>query len=483
MEAVLTGLAASLALHNLAYAGFGALIGTLVGVLPGLGPVATIALLLPVSFQMSPEGALILLAGVYYGAQYGSSTTAILINVPGEASGAVTALDGHRLACAGRAPDALAVAALASLVAGLVSALVLAVATPFLAALALRIGPAETAALLLTGALLAIAISDGGAARALLMLCLGGMLGMVGTAGGDGQPRFAFGIGELRDGVDFTPLVVGLFGFSEVLALMARPKGSAAAAPKGWWPGRVAISGWLTPALRGAGIGSVIGLLPGATTLFAAFASYALERKLGAAGSDKPSLAGVAGPEAANNAAAQASFVMLFGLGLPANAATAVLIGAMMLHGLPPGPALFTAQPTLFWTFIGSLVLANVMLVVLNLPLVGLWARLIMIPPTVLAPAILVAASLGVLASGGKPFDVLSLAAFGLFGYAARQAGFPLMPLLMGFIIAAPFEDHLRRGITHARGDWAAVASEPGILLLMVLTAAAIVGLQYVRMK
>jgi TctA family transporter len=220
---------------------------------------------------------------------------------------------------------------------------------------------------------------------------------------------------------------------------MARSRDGALPAPQRWWPGRSAINGWLVPALRGSGVGSLVGLLPGATTLFAAFASYALERRLGTAGGTKPSLAGVAAPEAANNAAAQTSFVMLFGLGLPANAATAVLIGAMMLHGLPPGPALFTMQPSLFWTFIGSLVVANVMLVVLNLPLVGLWARLIMIPPSILAPAILIAAALGVLASGGKPFDVLSIVVFGVFGYAARRAGFPLMPLLMGFVIAAPF--------------------------------------------
>jgi putative tricarboxylic transport membrane protein len=478
MEAVLAGLSASFTLHNLLYAAAGAFAGTLVGVLPGLGPVATIALLLPVSFHMSPEGALILLAGVYYGAQYGSSTTAILLNVPGEASGAVTALDGHRLACEGRAAEALAVAGLASLVAGLASALLLAMATPPLAALALRIGPAETAALLLAGATLAILISDGGAAKALAMLCLGALLGLVGTAGGDGQPRFSFGVAELRDGIDFTPLVVGLFGFSEVLALMARRADARVAAPGRWWPGWSSLQGWLPPALRGSGVGSLIGLLPGATTLFAAFAAYALERRLGTAGRQSPTLAGVAGPEAANNAAAQSSFVMLFGLGLPANAATAVLIGAMMLHGLPPGPALFSAQPSLFWTFIGSLLIANLMLVLLNLPLVGLWARLITIPPAMLAPAILVAASLGVLAAGGKPFDVLCLAAFGLFGYAARRGGFPLMPLLMGFVIAAPFEDHLRRAITHARGDWLAVMGEPGVLAVAALAAAAIFGLR-----
>jgi putative tricarboxylic transport membrane protein len=439
--------------------------------------VATIALLLPGSFHMSPAGAMILLAGVYYGAQYGSSTTAILINVPGEASGTVTAIEGHRHACEGRALEALAVAALASLMAGLIAALVLAVATPPLARVALAIGPAETAALLLGGAGLAVLISEGGAWKALAMLAAGALLGLIGTPGGDGQPRFAFGIADLRDGIDFTPLVVGLFGFSEVLMLMTRRAQDTPRAPTRWWPGRAAIAGWSRPALRGSLIGSAVGLLPGATTLFAAFLAYTAERRLFP--SRRPpeaDYAGVAAPEAANNAAAQTSFVMLFGLGLPANAATAVLVGAMMLHGLPPGPALFAQHAELFWTFIGAMVVANVMLVVLNLPLLGLWARLITVTPSVLAPAILATACLGIVASGGTAFDVLSLAAFGLFGLACRRAGFPLMPLLMGFVIAAPFEDHLRRAITHARGDWGALLASPGglVLIAAVLLALAL---------
>lgn len=474
MDGVIAGLALAFTPVNLLHAAAGALLGTLVGVLPGLGPVATIALLLPATFHMSPSGALIVLAGVYYGAQYGSSTTAILINVPGEASGAVTAIEGHRHAVEGRAAEALAVAALASLVAGMAAALVLAFATPPLAWLALRIGPADTAALLAMGALLALVVSEAGAARSFLMLCLGGLLGLIGTAGGDGQPRFSFGLRELRDGIDFTPLVVGLFGFSEVLMLMSRKGGERPAAPRRWWPGLAAIRGWHWPALRGAASGSLVGLLPGATTLFAAFVAYSVERRLrrrAVAPPGRVDYSGVAAPEAANNAAAQTSLVMLFGLGLPANAATAVLIGAMMLHGLPPGPALLATQPQIFWTFIGSLVVANLMLVVLNLPLVSLWARLITIPPAVLAPGILCVASLGILAGGGTPTDVLSLGAFGLFGYACRRSGFPLMPLLMGFVLAAPFEDHLRRAITHARGDWLAVASEPGVVLALLVTA------------
>lgn len=468
---VLGGLLQAFSGEALLYAGLGALLGTFVGVLPGLGPVATIALLLPVSFQMSPSGALILLAGIYYGAQYGSSTTAILINVPGEASGAVTAIEGHRLAREGRAAEALAVAALSSLMAGLIAALVLAVATPPLAAFALAVGPTETAAMLLGGALLAVLISAEGAARAVLMLALGGLIGLIGTAGGDGQPRFAFGIRELRDGIGFTPLVVGLFGFSELIALMTRRPEDQPALPRRWWPGAAAIRGWEAPALRGSAIGALVGLLPGATTLLASFLAYSAEKRLKRGGD----FAGVAAPEAANNAAAQTSFVMLFGLGIPANAATAVLIGAMMLNGLPPGPALFSHSPQLFWTFVGSLVVANLMLVVLNLPLVGLWARLVLIPPAILAPGIILAAALGILASSGAPFDVLALMIFGLFGYLCRRNGFPLMPMLMGYVIAPPLEDHLRRAITHARGDWMILATNP--FVLAVVTTALIVAI------
>lgn len=462
---IIEGLQQAISLESLLYAGLGALLGTLVGVLPGLGPVTTIALLLPVSFQMSPAGALILLAGIYYGAQYGSSTTAILLNVPGEASGTVTAIDGNRLARSGKASEALAVAALSSLMAGLIAALVLAVATPPLARFALAIGPAETAAIFMAGAFLAVMIAPEGMARAILMLAVGALLGLVGTAGGDGQPRFSFGFSELRDGIEFTSLVVGLFGFSEVIALMSRSAEDRPVAPRRWWPGYAAIRGWEGPAFRGSIIGSLVGLLPGATTLLASFLAFMAEKRLKRGGA----FAGVAAPEAANNAAAQTSFVMLFGLGLPANAATAVLIGAMMLNGLPPGPALFTHSPQLFWTFIGSLVTANLMLVVLNLPLVGLWARLILMPPAVLAPTIIIVAALGILASGGTEFSVLSLMLFGLFGYACRRGGYPLMPLLMGYVIAAPFEDHLRLAIALARGDWMAVIGNPAVLAIVIL--------------
>lgn len=466
-EHVAAGLLQALSGEALLYAGLGALLGTIVGVLPGIGPVATIALLLPVSFQMSPSGALILLAGIYYGAQYGSSTTAILINVPGEASGTVTAIEGHRLAQSGRASEALAVAALSSLLAGLIAALILAVATPPLAAFALAIGPIETAAVLLGAALLAVIVTDESTARAVLMLALGGLIGLIGTAGGDGQPRFSFGLKELRDGIEFTPLVVGLFGFSEVISLMARGTDARPSAPRRWWPGYAAIRGWEGPALRGSLIGSVVGLLPGASTLLASFLAYTAERRLKRGGD----YAGVAAPEAANNAAAQTSFVMLFGLGLPANAATAVLVGAMMLNGLPPGPALFSHSPQLFWTFVGSLVVANLMLVVLNLPLVGLWARLALVPPSILAPAIILAAALGILASGGTPFDVVALMLFGLFGYACRRNGFPLMPMLMGYVIANPFEDHLRRALSHARGDWITLLVSPVLWTVLVLAS------------
>lgn len=468
MDAIWPGLAAAFTPTMLIYACAGALLGTVVGVLPGLGPVATIALLLPASFHMSPEGAVILLAGVYYGAQYGSSTTSILLNVPGEASGAITALAGHKLAREGKAAEALAVSALSSLLAGLFAALVLALATPPLTRLALAVGPADMVTMFLLAAFLAVLLGGTSPPRSIFMLALGGLLGLIGTSGGDGQPRFSYGIAELRDGIDFTPLVVGLFGLSEVLMLMARRVETAVPAPTGWWPGWQRMRGWLLPAARGSLIGSLVGLLPGATTLFASFAAFLVERRL-AQSRPVGSLAEVAAPEAANNAAAQTSFVMLFGLGIPANAATAVLIGAMMLHGLPPGPALFSHSPHLFWTFIGSLFVANLMLVLLNLPLVGLWARLVSCPPEVLAPAIITFACIGILASGGTGFDVLSLGFFGLLGFACRKSHLPLMPLLMGFVLVAPLEDHLRRAITQARGDWLLLIASPGVIALVMV--------------
>lgn len=459
-DGALAGVLAAFSPAMLAYAGAGALLGTLVGVIPGLGPVATIALLLPASFHMSPEGAIILLTGIYYGAQYGSSTTAILVNVPGEASGAITALAGHKLAREGRAAEALAVSALASLLAGLLAALVLALATPPLTRLSLAIGPADMVALFLLAGFLAILLAGAEPSRSAFMLALGGLLSLIGTGGSDGQPRFSFGIAEMRDGIDFTPLVVGLFGISEVFMLMARNAETRVKAPLTWWPGWHNLRGWVAPAFRGSVIGSLIGLLPGATTLFAAFAAFLAERRL-ARGRPVGSLAEVAAPEAANNAAAQTSFVTLFGLGIPANAATAVLIGAMMLHGLPPGPALFAQKPDLFWTFIGSLVTANLMLVVLNLPLVGIWARLAACPADILAPTIIIFTCLGILGAGGTGFDVVSLGFFGLVGFACRRAGLPLMPMLLGFVLVTPFEDHLRRAITQARGDWSLIIISP----------------------
>ncbi|MGP9821838.1 tripartite tricarboxylate transporter permease [Salinarimonas sp. NSM] len=471
---IVAGLAAALTLEHLGWAFAGAFLGTLVGVLPGLGPVATIALLLPTTFFLPPTGSLIMLAGIYYGAQYGSSTTAILLNVPGEASGAVTAVSGHKMAREGRAVEALAVATLASAVAGVLSALVLALATPALARASLAIGPADVAAMMVLAGALAVVLSAAPLARGFAMLGLGGMLGLIGTAGPDGLPRFTFGMRALFDGIGFVPLVVGLFGMSEALALAARGTNGGAVARIGrWWPGAAAIRGWLAPALRGSLVGAAIGLVPGATTLVSSFAAWSLEKRVSrGAPEGRRDIAGVAAPEAANNASAQTGFVALFGLGIPSNAVTAVLVGAMMIHGLPPGPALMSREPTLFWTFVGSMLIANLMLVVLNLPLVGLWARLVTVPPLWLVPGIVLVSGVGVLASGGLAFDVVLLALFGGLGYALRRTGFPLLPLLVGFVLAPIFEDHLRRAIAHARGDLATLASEP--LASGLLAAAAL---------
>lgn len=474
---IAAGLAGALTLEHLGYAFAGAFLGTLVGVLPGLGPVATVALLLPTTFYLPATGSLIMLAGIYYGAQYGSSTTAILINVPGEASGAITAVSGHKLAREGRAVEALAVATLASAVAGVLSALVLAVATPALARASLAVGPADVAAMMLLACVLAVALSAAPLARGFAMLGLGGLLGLIGTPGPDGLPRFTFGQRALFDGIGFVPLVVGLFGMSEALALAARgTKDGAVARIERWWPGAAAIRGWAAPALRGSLVGAAIGLVPGATTLVSAFAAWSLEKRISRRAPERRrDIAGVAAPEAANNASAQTGFVAMFGLGIPSNAVTAVLVGAMMIHGLPPGPALMDREPALFWTFVGSMLIANLMLVVLNLPLVGLWARLVTVPPLWLVPGIVLVSGVGVLASGGLAFDVVLLAVFGGLGYALRRTGFPLLPLLVGFVLAPIFEDHLRRALAHARGDLAAVVSEPIAAGLLAAAALAYV--------
>jgi len=452
----------------------GALLGTVVGVLPGLGPAATIALLLPVSFTMSPQTAIVMLCGIYFGSQYGSSTTAILLNVPGEASGVVTAEEGHRLALGGRAGPALGIAALASLVAGLVTALLVAWATPPLAQFALALGPAEIAAVTAFAATAIIVFGAAPGAKGLAMLTLGVCMGFVGADFGGGPPRFTLGIAELRDGIGLVPIVVGLFGIGEVLAAHSGRQAATRLAPVHTiWPTRDDVNTSIAPTMRGTVIGALVGVTPGGNTLLAAMASQIIERRYARdrARFGRGALSGVAGPEAANNAAAQAGLVPLLGLGLPGNPVMAVMLGAFLLHGIPPGPALFTRHPEIFDALIAGMVIANIALVVLNWPLIGLWVKLLRLPLAVLTPLVICVSVIGVYAQSRSSFEVLLTAAIGATGWLLRRSGYPLAPIVFGVVLGPLFEDNLRRAFVLARGDTLALLNQPVVLMTIVTMA------------
>jgi TctA family transporter len=471
LAALVEGLGVATQAENLLLCAIGVGLGTLVGVLPGLGPVATIAILLPAVFHLPPAGALMMLAGIYYGAQYGSSTTAILLRVPGEASGVVTMIDGHALARKGRAGPALVVAALASLVGGIVAAAALLVLIGPLARLAVGFGPAATASLFLLGAAATVAIQPGPLLPAWSLLLLGALLGFVGTDVGGGRPRFTFGIPELGDGIGFAPLATGLFGVAELIRALAAP----AAPPPGslrlrhMWPDRGELADSAAPALRGSLIGCAIGVLPGATTLLAALAAYAAEKGLFRRGRafGQGEIGGVAAPEAANNAASQACFAPLLALGLPANAVTAILAGAMLMIGAAPGPAVMLRQPELVNGLIASMLVGNAILVVLNLPFVGLWAALLRVPMQILAPPVLLACCVGVWAGSGSLFDVWLMLGFGVLGWLCMGLGLDPTPLLLGFVLGPGFEEAFRRALVIARGDWGVFLVEPGSSALL----------------
>jgi putative tricarboxylic transport membrane protein len=429
-------------------AALGAVLGTLVGVLPGIGPAATMALLLPVTFTWPAESALIVLCAIYFGAQYGSSTTAILLNLPGEASGVVTADQGHRMALDGRGGVALVIAASASLLAGLVTAALIAGFTPLLARASLALGPLHISLLILLAALAVIRIGPGGSMRNGAMLMLGSLIGLIGADFGGGMPRMTLGIAELRDGVGMVPIIVGLFGLGEVLATWSGRHASSTLAPVGrFWPGPGEWKQSVPAAIRGTLAGASVGMLPGGSTLLAAMGSQAIERRLHPAATEwkQGHVAGVAGPEAANNASAQTGLIPLIGLGIPPNPAMAILLGALLLHGIPPGMALFDQHAALFMHLIWGIVVANLMLFILNVPLVSLWLNILKIPMQVLMPLIVMLSLLGVFAHQRSIFDVWLLIGFGALGLALRRGGFSLAPIVFGAVLAPLFEDHFRR--------------------------------------
>ena len=480
------GFAVALTLKNIAYCFIGVLLGTIIGVLPGIGPVTTVAMLLPISFTLSPESALILLAGIYYGAQYGGSTTAILVNIPGEASSVVTTIDGHQMARQGRAGPALGIAAIGSFFAGTVATLLIAVAAPPLAAIALEFGPAEYFSLMVCGLIAAVVLAHGSLIKAIAMVVLGLLLGLAGTDVNSGVRRFDFGMTGLADGVEFVALSMAIYGIAEVAYNLEKSQQtSIASGPVGRvWPSLADLRHCVGAILRGTGLGAILGVLPGGGALLASFAAYTLEKNVARPPRNfgNGDIRGVAAPESANNAGAQTSFIPMLTLGIPGNPTMAMMIGALMIHGIAPGPRVMTERPGLFWGLIASMWIGNLMLVVLNLPLVGIWVKLLRVPYRLLYPAIIVFCCIGAYTIASKPFDLYVMAFFAIFGYVALKLDCEPAPLILGFVLGPMMEENLRRALLISRGDPMVFLREPislaflaaAALLLLVVAAPAI---------
>jgi putative tricarboxylic transport membrane protein len=475
-----TGFATALSPFNLLYCFLGVLLGTLVGVLPGLGPVATIAMLLPATFTLPPESALIMLAGIYYGAQYGGSTTAILINLPGEASSVVTALDGYRMAQQGRAGAALATAAIGSFFAGTVATFVIAFMAPPLAALALQFQSPEYFSLMVLGLVASGVLAQGSLVKALGMMVLGLLFGLVGTDVTSGTARFAFGVPELADGINFVVVAMGVFGVAEIVRNLENEQTRQVYVERigGLMPTREDWKRMVAPILRGTALGSLLGILPGGGALLASFAAYSLEKKVSKHGAEfgKGAIEGVAAPESANNAGAQTSFIPMLTLGIPSNPVMALMIGAMIIQGIRPGPNVMVEQPRLFWGVIASMWVGNLFLLVLNLPLIGLWVRLLSIPYQMLYPIILVFTAVGVLSLSNAPFDVHLIAIFGVLGYLLVKLDCEPAPLLLGYILGPMMEEYLRRAMALSRGDPMIFLQRPISAAMLALAVLAMVS-------
>ncbi|HEV2508427.1 tripartite tricarboxylate transporter permease [Bosea sp. (in: a-proteobacteria)] len=480
------GFSVALSIANLGYCFAGVLLGTLVGVLPGLGPVASVAMLLPITFTLPPDSALIMLAGIYYGAQYGGSTTAILVNIPGESSSVVTAIDGYKMARAGRAGPALGIAAIGSFFAGCVSTVMIAYFAPPLAEVALRFGPAEYFSLMVFGLIAAVVLARGSLIKAIGMVILGLLLGLVGTDVNSGTARYSFGIPELTDGIGFIALTMAIFGIAEVICNLEGGQDRDVTAQKigSVLPSLKDIKDSAGAILRGTGLGSLLGILPGGGALLASFASYTLEKKVARPPKNfgNGDIRGVAGPESANNAGAQTSFIPMITLGIPSNPTMALMIGAMMIQGIAPGPTVMTERPGLFWGLIASMWIGNLMLLVLNLPLVGIWIKLLKVPYRLLFPAILVFCLIGVYSGSNSVFDIYLMAALAVLGYIFIKLDCEPAPMILGFILGPMMEENLRRAMLISRGSTSTFFTQPislafliaSVVLLIVLISPAI---------
>ncbi len=468
------GFGVAFTFQNLLYAFFGCLLGTLIGVLPGLGPVAAIAMLLPTTYALDATPALIMLAGIYYGAQYGGSTTAILINVPGESSSVVTAIDGYQMARKGRAGAALATAALGSFFAGCVGTIIVAAFAPPLTELAFKFGPAEYFSLMVLGLIGAVVLASGSLVKAIAMIILGLLLAQINTDVISGTARYSFDIPQLTDGIGFVVIAMGVFGFGEIIANLGQPAEHREVFTKdvkGLWPTKEDFKEAWPSVVRGTALGSVLGVLPGGGALLAAFAAYTLEKKTvrnPRVPFGKGAIQGVAGPESANNAGAQTSFIPMLTLGIPPNAVMALMIGAMTIKGIQPGPQVMTSNPQLFWGLIASMWVGNAMLVILNLPLIGMWIKLLTVPYRFLFPAITLFCCIGVYTLNNSTFDVFMTAIFAFVGYVFYKLSCEAAPLLLGFILGPMMEENLRRALLLSRGDWGTFVQRPLSLGLLV---------------
>jgi TctA family transporter len=473
---LMTGFGAAGTIQNIGFALMGCLLGTLIGVLPGIGPIPTIAILLPITYGLDPLSSLVMLAGIYYGAAYGGSTTSILVNMPGEASSIVTCIDGHQMAVQGRAGLALAVSALGSFFAGCVGTLFICAFAPPLAAIAQQFNSPDYFSLMVLGLITAVVLAHGSVIKAVAMILIGLLFGLIGTDINSGATRFTFGVSILWDGLDFLPMVIGMFGVVEIvrnLELGEIHRDHIATRFRDLWPKAADLKPAILPILRGTGLGSMLGILPGGGAVLASFAAYTVEKKVARDPSrfGRGAIEGVAGPEAANNAASMTSFIPLLTLGLPSNAIMALMMGAMMIQGIQPGSAVMTSKPELFWGMVASMWIGNLMLVVINLPMIGIWVKLLSLPYRWLYPAILLFCVIGVYSTNNNSVMMLFVAGFALFGYILIRLDCEPAPMILGFILGPLMEENLRRSLVLSRGDPIIFFQRPISATLLVLSA------------
>lgn len=482
------GLSVALSVSTLAYCMLGVTVGMFIGVLPGLGPLATVGMLLPLTFYVPQTDAIVMLAGIYYGSMYGGSTAAILLNLPGTAGAAVTCLDGNPLAKSGRAGVALFSATLSSFFGGMFGLVIVASFTPFLAKVALSFGSPEYASLIVLGLLAAAVVGNASKGKSLAMAMLGLLIAMVGTDPNSGVNRMTFGMLSLADGLNLVVVTTGLFGIAEVLSNVGRigPRDAAFARVrmKDMLPTAAEARSALFPALRGSSIGAILGILPGTGAALSTFVAYAFEKRVSKTPErfGKGAIEGVVAPESANNSAAQTAFVPTLSLGIPGDAIVAIMLGALIIHGIVPGPQLIRDHPDLFWGLIASFFIGNVILLFLNLPLIGLWVRILRIPYHVLYPAILVFICVGVYSIRNSVFDVAVSTLFGLLGYVMRRFGFPAAPLLLGLVLGPFLEQNFRRSLMLSRGDLMTFIERPisgTIVAITVLVVALMIWSEF----